>query len=207
MTKSPFILALLFTLCLVSCKRTEIKKQEKENELVNSPNPALFLSGEYLATYVEWSGDYKGIEGQNWVDKPSTISGSYKLLLEKTPIGDSLRVYIDGSGRGPVFTKELIGTFAIFNKTQVGVIPGQVVYTKWDLKDKQIKNLYDYNLYASRAAKPNETLFTIEFSLSRVSAPKAGDFGRYIAYSADRFAELQGVGHFMFKRLSKGVVK
>lgn len=208
MMYKTLLFTVLIALGLGSCKKSGVDPVlTAENALVNSKDPRIFLSGDYLAVYAAWTGSYQGTEGQNWVDSPTTMTGNYKINAQISSKGDSLVLTINGSGHGPTFANEKMGTFGISADMPNGGVAGKEVYTNWLLRDSNIKNQNFSNMYASRSARTTNTLFTFEFTLSKVTNSKAADYGHYIAYSPDRSNELTDIGHFIFRRLSTGVVQ
>lgn len=188
-----------------------------ETELVNSPDPKVYLSGDFPAVYIKWAGNHvPTIEGQDYAftPDPKAITGNYKLIVE--PSGnDSLRLYIDGSGTGPTFQKTPLGSFSYAdfsgnsNKGNSGS-SGEYLYGVWNLHDN-LSAPGNNRVLVERYAYHTKTDFRFRILIGYVYGTGSSYAGRYIPYINDvadiTVNDIRQVGQFIFARESPGALK
>lgn len=215
-----YVLVLFLGLIIVnwSCKKgAGDDPVASETELVNSPDPKKFLSGEFPAVYIKWAGTYAPtIEGQDYAftPDPKAITGNYKLIVE--PNGsDSLKLYIDGSGTGPTFQKAPLGSFSYANfngnvKKANSGDSGEYLYGVWNLKDKLVAP-GNNRVIVERYAYHTKTDFKFRIIVGYVFGTGSSYAGRYIPYINDvadiTVNDIRQIGEFHFARESPGALK
>lgn len=183
-----------------------------ENVLINSPDPKVYLSGDFPAVSIKWAGGHvPSIEGQDYAftPDPKAITGNYKLIIE--PSGnDSLKLYIDGSGTGPTFQKTSLGSFSYANFSGNSNNAAGYLYGVWYLQDK-FTAPGNVRVMVERLAYPTKTNFRFRINVGYVYGTSSPYVGRYIPYINDvsgiTVNDIRQIGQFIFARESPGVLK
>ena len=210
-----FTLVLFLTLLVVSwsCKKGGGDDPVAlETVLVNSPDPKVYLSGEFPAVYIQWAGGHVPyIEGQDYAftPDPKAITGNYKLIIE--PNGsDSLNLFMDGSGTGPTFQKTPLGSFSYANFSGNSNNAAGYVYGVWYLQDR-FSAPGNFRVMVERLAYPTKTNFRFRINVGYVYGSASPYVGRYIPYINDvpgiTVNDIRQIGSFIFARESSGVLK
>ncbi|GAB2532064.1 hypothetical protein [Spirosoma aerophilum] len=125
-------------LIISSCSSKETEITSDETVLVNSAIPSNYLVGTYPVTFIGWTtpsliGQLEGVKPKysdanafsSSIYTLTPMTSRYNLIVEHGLSQDSIRVYIDGLGRGPVFTHKFLGAYKVST-------PYQAVYLVQD---------------------------------------------------------------------------